>query len=172
VAEGENAARFKSLVLPELVYLRRLGLALTASRPAADELVQESVLRALRYFDGYKGENFRAWMAAIMRNVHRDQPRAVATPVDDEIMQAIPDTAPDPEQAALSKSNASRLRGLVAALPETLREVLILREYGNLSYAQIATALRVPVGTVMSRLSRAREDLRAAWLEGERGVAP
>ena len=60
-----------------------------------------------------------------------------------------------------------RLRGMVARLPEALREVLVLREYGDLSYAQIATTLKVPVGTVMSRLSRAREDLRSAWRADE-----
>ena len=167
MADADHAAQFRALVLPELGYLRRLGLALTGSRPAADDLVQESVLRALRYFHSYKGDGFRPWMAAIMRNVHRDRPMTNPAPMDDAWLQSIPDPAPNPEQQALIKDNSMRLRGLVAALPETQREVLIMREFGGLSYAQIAIALKIPAGTVMSRLSRARDDLRAAWLDGE-----
>lgn len=155
------------LILPELAYLRRIGMALTGNRPACDDLVQEAVLRGLRYFESYKGESFRAWMAAIMRNVYRDRPKQTALSVEEEFLHAIPDTAPNPEQNAISASTASRLRGLIAALPEQLREVLTLREFGQLSYAQIAAALDVPAGTVMSRLARAREDLRAAWASSE-----
>jgi RNA polymerase sigma-70 factor, ECF subfamily len=169
MAEEDRATRFRALVLPELGGLRRLGIALTGSRQAGEDLVQESVLRALRYFDSYKGDGFRAWMAAIMRNAHRDQPRMKPVAAEDTWLESIPDPAPNPEQLAVAKDNAERLRGMVAALPEALREVLVLREFGGLSYTQIATALEMPVGTVMSRLSRAREDLRAAWLAKEGG---
>lgn len=172
MADDDRAARFRALVLPELGYLHRLGVALTGSRHAGEDLVQECVLRALRYFDSYNGDGFRAWMAAIMRNVNRDRPRVNPVVADDEWLQNIPDNAPNPEQIALNKDDALRLRGMVAALPEALREVLVLREFGNLSYAQIAVALKVPMGTVMSRLSRARDDLRAAWLNKEDGCAP
>jgi RNA polymerase sigma factor (sigma-70 family) len=171
VADDDPAARFRVLVLPELAYLQRLGVALTGNRQAGEDLVQECVLRALRYFDSYKGDGFRAWMAAIMRNVNRDRPRVNPVAVDDEWLQSIPDSAPNPEQLALNKDNASRLCSLVAGLPEALREVLVLREFGNLSYTQIAVTLQVPVGTVMSRLSRARGDLRTAWLANENGCA-
>jgi RNA polymerase sigma-70 factor, ECF subfamily len=171
VADDDRAARFRALVLPELGYLHRLGIALTGNRQASEDLVQESVLRALRYFNSYGGDGFRAWMAAIMRNVHRDRPRVTPVPTDDAWLQSIPDPAPNPEQRALGKDSAMRLRGLLAGLPDILREVLVLREYGELSYAQIAAMLNVPVGTVMSRLSRAREDLRAAWLADEDGGA-
>ncbi len=167
VADDDPAFRFRALVLPELAYLQRLGIALTGSRQASEDLVQESILRALRYFHSYQGDGFRAWMAAIMRNLHRDRPRVTPVPTDDVWLQSIPDTAPGPEQLALAKDSAMRLRGMVARLPDTLREVLVLREYGDLSYAQIATTLKLPVGTVMSRLSRAREDLRSAWRADE-----
>jgi RNA polymerase sigma factor (sigma-70 family) len=172
VADDDRAAQFRALVLPELGYLYRLGVALTGNRQASEDLVQECVLRALRYFDSYHGDGFRAWMAAIMRNVNRDRPRINPVAADDVWLQSIPDNAPDPEQLVLSKDNALRLRGMVAALPEALREVLVLREFGNLSYLQIATALKLPIGTVMSRLSRARDDLRTAWLNKEDGCAP
>jgi RNA polymerase sigma factor (sigma-70 family) len=166
-ATGEDhTRRFQALLLPELGYLRRVGLALTGSRAEADELVQETVLRALRYFGGYKGDGFKPWMAAIMRNAYRDRrrPMACAVAADDQQIQGIADSAPDPEQQALAKDNSTRLRGLIAALPDALREILVLREFAGLSYAQISVALGIPVGTVMSRLSRARDDLRIAWL--------
>lgn len=169
--ERDPAAQFRMLVLPELAYLRRIGMALTGSRPACDDLVQEAVLRGLRYFESYKGDGFRPWMAAITRNVYRDRRKMNLITVEDEWLHNIPDTAPNPEQQAIGASTATRLRGLVAALPEQLREVLTLREFGQLSYSQIAAALDVPVGTVMSRLSRAREDLRAAWLASESEAA-
>jgi RNA polymerase sigma factor (sigma-70 family) len=172
VADDDRAARFRALVLPELGYMYRLGMALTGSRPASEDLVQECVLRALRYFDSYNGDGFRAWLAAIMRNVNRDRPRMKLAAANDEWLHNIPDPAPDPEQLVLKKDNAAKLRGMVAALPEAQREVLVLREFGNLSYTQIATTLKLPVGTVMSRLSRARDDLRKAWLTKEDGCAP
>ncbi len=166
-ADADRTAQFRALLLPELGYLRRVGMALTGSQSAADDLVQESVLRALRYFGSYKGDGFRPWMAAIMRNVHRDRPMTSAVAPDDKWLQSVVDSAPDPEQQALAKDNSIRLRGLIAALPESLREILVLREFADLSYAQIATTLNIPLGTVMSRLSRARDDLRSAWLAGE-----
>src|SRR6202020_1218206 len=106
-----------------------------------------------RYFDSYNGDGFRAWMAAIMRNVNRDRPRVNPVAADDEWLQSLADNAPNPEQIALNKGGALRLRRMVAALPEALREVLVLREFGDLSYAQISVALKMPIGTVMSRLS-------------------
>lgn len=165
--EPDAATRFRELILPELGNLRRIGMALTGNRQDCDDLVQESVVRALRYFESYKGDGFRAWMAAIMRNVHRDRPRLKPVSADGEWLQELPDPAPDPEQRVASTSTAARLRTLVAALPEQLREVLMMREFGDLSYAQIAVALDVPIGTVMSRLARARENLRAAWMKDE-----
>jgi RNA polymerase sigma-70 factor, ECF subfamily len=167
VADDDRTMQFRALLLPELGYLRRVGLALTGSQPAADDLVQESVLRALRYFGSYKGDGFKPWMAAIMRNVHRDRPITWSAASDDKWLQSIADSAPDPEQQVLTKDNSTRLRGLIAALPEALREILVMREFGEFSYAQISTALDIPLGTVMSRLSRARDDLRTAWLADE-----
>lgn len=169
----DRAVRFRELALPQLAYLHRIARALTGNRGAADDLVQECVLRGLKYFDSYRGDDFRAWMAAIMRNIHRDQQpsglMAVQTAADEEWVVQIPDPAPNPEQLVLAADRAARLRGLVAKLPAALREVLVLREFGELSYAQIASALALPIGTVMSRLSRAREDLRAAWLASGEG---
>lgn len=172
MADADHAERFRTLLLPELGYLRRVGVALTGSQSAADDLVQESVLRALRYFGSYKGDGFKPWMAAIMRNVHRNRPVTKPIAADDGWLQSIPDPAPDPEQQALARDNSARLRALVAAMPEAFREVLVMREFADLSYTQIAAALEIPVGTVMSRLSRARDELRIAWLSGEDRAKP
>jgi RNA polymerase sigma-70 factor, ECF subfamily len=169
-ASGDDqTARFRALALPLLGYLHRLALALTSNRTRADDLVQETYLRALRYFGSFQGEDFRAWMAAIMRNIHRTKTAPAHVSTEDEWLAALPDPAPNPEQTALTADRARHLRALLAALPEALREVLILREYGDLSYSQIAEMLSIPTGTVMSRLSRARDDLRKAWLAAHDG---
>ena len=165
----EQTARFRALALPQLSYLHRLALALTANQTHADDLIQETYLRALRYFHSYQGEDFRPWMAAIMRNIHRTKTTPTPISTEDDWLAQLPDPAPNPEQNALNADRAQRLRGLVAALPGALREVLILREYGELSYSQIAAMLAIPPGTVMSRLSRARDDLRKAWLAAHDG---
>ncbi len=166
---ADQTARFRALALPLLGYLHRLALALTANRSRADDLVQETFLRALRYFSSYQGDDFKPWMAAIMRNIHRSKTAPTPVSTEDEWLAELPDPAPTPEQRALTAERAQALRGLMAGLPETLREVLILREYGDLSYAQIAATLAIPIGTVMSRLSRARDDLRKAWLAAHDG---
>lgn len=142
---------------------------MTSNRTRADDLVQETYLRALRYFYSYQGEDFKAWMASIMRNIHRTKTSPAPVSTEDEWLAELPDPAPNPEQNALNADRARHLRALMAALPEALREVLILREYGDLSYSQIADMLSIPTGTVMSRLSRARDDLRKAWLAAHDG---
>lgn len=169
-ARDDSAARFRALAVPELAYLQRMAVALTADRHAAEDLVQETVLRGLRAFDSHRGENFRAWMAAIMRNLYRDRRVSRHAEAPEEWMDQIPDPAPDPEQTAVAADRAAHLRGLVENLPERLKDVLVLREFGGLSYAEIAVALAVPVGTVMSRLSHAREALRQAWFSGDGGA--
>jgi RNA polymerase sigma-70 factor, ECF subfamily len=166
----EPRARFRALALPLLAPMYRLALALTGSRPRAEDLVQETYLRALKYFPSYQGEDFKAWMTAIMRNLHRTEFSAAIPPDNEERLAALPDPSPNPEQAMLSADRSQHLRRLIAALPESLREVLVMREFADLSYAQIATILAVPAGTVMSRLARARESLRKAWIRHDGSV--
>lgn len=171
----DRAARFRALVVPQLAYLQRVARALTRDRQSAEDLVQESVLRGLRYFESYRNDDFRAWMAAIMRNLNRDPSRRLAagqTVEEEDQVQQIAAPGPDPEQRLLADDNAARMRRLVAALPEAMREIIVLREFGDLSYEQIAAALSLPVGTVMSRLARARLRLRADWIAAEGGGAP
>lgn len=167
----DRAVRFRNLALPLLGYLNRLAFALTGNRQSAEDLVQESVLRGLRYFDSYQGGDFRAWLAAIMRNLNRDQARRASVALDEDWAAEIPDPAQDPEQVVVADDQAARLHALIKTLPDALREVLVMREFGDLSYSQIAAALELPIGTVMSRLSRARDNLRAAWLTSSGGWA-
>ena len=141
--------------------MTRLARVLAPDRARADDLVQETYLRALRYFDSYRGEqDIRAWLAGIMRNLQRDAPPKAAGPV--AVAEDLPDPGPDPEAAAIAADRAARLRTHIAALPENLRETLLLREFTGLSYAAIAAAQGIPIGTVMSRLARARSLLREA----------
>ncbi len=141
--------------------MHRLARVLTADPARAEDLVQETYLRALRYFDTYQGErDIRAWLFAILRNLHRERRPPDAAPLVEA--DAVADPAPDPETVAIASDRARRLRGAIAALPDPAREVLMLREFAGLSYAAIAAELGVPEGTVMSRLARARAQLREA----------
>ena len=169
-AADDHAAKFRALVIPELAYLQRVARALVSNRQAAEDLVQDSVVRGLHYFESFRGESFRAWMATIMRNLERERRTVRTAALDDDWISQMPDTAPDPEETAIGAEQAARLRKAVSHLPDPLREVLVLREFGGLSYSQIATTLSVPVGTVMSRLARARDDLRKVWLANSDGV--
>lgn len=160
-AEEARAARFRSLALPALGPIHRLARALTGEPAAAEDLVQETFLRALRYFESYRGEDMRAWLAAIMRNISHGS-RTGMTIVAIEDVPEPSDPAPGPEREAIARDEAAALHRHLAALPEGLREALNLREFVGLSYAEIAAAQGVPIGTVMSRLARARARLREA----------
>ncbi len=156
----DEQQRFRLNALPTLLALHRLARALCADRSSADDLLQETYLRGLRYFRTYQGGDIRAWLAAIMRNLHRSGLGTAPPLVDLSIAEAEADPAPDPEQAALRRHQDAVLRHHVAALPDALREALLLREFSELSYKEIAQIQNVPIGTVMSRLARARASLR------------
>lgn len=102
----------------------------------------------------------RAWLAAIMRNLHRSGIGALPQGIDLAAFESHPDPAPNPEQATMRGQEDAVLRHHIAALPEVMREALTLREFAELSYAEIAKIQNVPIGTVMSRIARARAALR------------
>lgn len=170
-ASDRDPVSFRALVLPELAYLQRVARALVGNRQNAEDLVQDTVLRGLQYFETYRGDSFRSWLATIMRNIHFDRDKVPNDQMDDQWFNEIPDTALNPEGKVLAADRAENLRRAIAKLPTGLREVLALREFGELSYSQIAETLSIPTGTVMSRLARAREDLRKAWIVDVDGVA-
>ncbi|HTQ13036.1 MAG TPA: sigma-70 family RNA polymerase sigma factor [Rhizomicrobium sp.] len=163
----ERRRRFEAQALPHLDAAYNLARWLAPAH--ADDIVQDAMLRAFRSFDGFRGADARPWLFAIVRNCARDHAgrargRAQVPLPGEEDGAALPDPAPGPEQQAAGASERRRLDAAIAALPEEFRTVLILRELEELSYREIALALDVPVGTVMSRLSRARAMLKDGWM--------
>jgi RNA polymerase sigma-70 factor (ECF subfamily) len=139
----------------------------------AEDAVQECYLRALRHFDSYRGPAMKPWLLTILRNVCNAEfarRRKQEMPTDFSEDESAPDqplmwqeSQVSPEAALMRQHDDDTIRRLVAALPQPFREAIVLREVNDLSYQEIAEVASVPVGTVMSRLSRARSMLRAAW---------
>ncbi len=156
------ASRFEELFLPHLDAAYSLARYLARDAVAADDIVQESYLRAFRSFASYRGGDAKSWLLAIVRNCSFDWSKSHRAGVDTELPEpdALPDPAQDnPESAALRASESQRVRSSIKRLPEPFRETLVLRELEELSYKEIAQLTGVPVGTVMSRLARARQML-------------
>ena len=165
----DRRARFEALALPHLDAAWRLARWLAGSHDQADDIVQEAFLKAFRAFDHAHPESVRPWLLAIVRNSWKDHRAASRRhPVSDEIRLANePHDAPSPEAEAAWMSERRRLDQMLAILPAEFREVLVLRELEDMSYRQIADAVGAPIGTVMSRLARARTLLRDRWLREE-----
>ena len=163
--------------MPHLDAAYRFARWLSRSSTDAEDVVQEAFLRAFRAFDTLRGTDAKAWLLAIVRNCHATELKqqlrraAVSLPAEDEEPSgaAAIAAAPDPESASLAADERRTLDRLIAALPEEHREVLLLREAEDLSYREIAAVTGIPIGTVMSRLARARAALKVSWqqLEGE-----
>jgi RNA polymerase sigma-70 factor (ECF subfamily) len=171
--DPEQARRFRELALPHLDDVYTLARYLLRDVADADDAVQECYLRALKHFHTYRGPAIKPWLFAILRNVcHAEYARRASAPstgtdeLPEEAEQAplwreVQDT---PEAEIVKQHDASAIRRLIATLAEPFRETFVLREIENLSYREIAEIAAVPVGTVMSRLARARAMLRSAWL--------
>ncbi|KAF0106525.1 MAG: RNA polymerase sigma-70 factor ECF subfamily [Anaerolineaceae bacterium] len=143
----------------------------------AEDAAQEAFLRAWVHLSSFHPDSsLRNWLYRIAVNAALDVlRRKTEEPVEDEKMQWIPDQAPGPEAALIQKEQAAFLQQAMKSLPEASRSVLVLREYGELSYEEIATVLDIPMGTVMSRLNyarnRLRETLKAQLLQMEQAYA-
>jgi len=179
----EKRGRFEAEVLPHLDAAYRFARWLTRSSADADDVVQEAMLRAYRGFDALRGSDAKGWLLAIVRNCHatacKQQQRRAFVPLPDEgdvqDGYAMTGAMPDPEYASIRFDEARTLDALMSALPEVYREVLILREVEDMDYREIAKVTDVPIGTVMSRLSRARAALKQQWqrqIEGAPHAAP
>jgi RNA polymerase sigma factor (sigma-70 family) len=170
VAPGPEA-RFRELMLPHLDAAYNLARYLTNDPGAAEDVVQEAFLRAFRAFDSYRRGPPRAWLFAILRNCWRDRVTerirrervvvsdAALSEAQSEAVAAIPADADTPEESLARAREIDTVRGVIAGLPEPFRETLVLREMEEMSYREIASMTGVPIGTVMSRLARAREML-------------
>jgi RNA polymerase sigma-70 factor (ECF subfamily) len=166
---------FEAVVLPHLDAAYNLARWLLRDPPAAEDVVQEAMLRALTYFASFKGVNPRAWLLQIVRNtayaskslgrgvqfVPIGEPGEAGAVAGEDLVS----DADDPEAALIKMRGERQVRELIAALPVELREPLVLRELEELSYKEIAEITGTPIGTVMSRLFRARRLLTQAAAE-------
>lgn len=161
---GDDRGRFERTVLPYLNSAHNLARWLTRNEQDAEDLVQESFLRAFRSFRGFiPGRDAKAWLLAIVRNSWRtwaSSKRSHETAMEvEELPTAAACSWSDPEAIAIENANSELVRKSLEELPAQYREILILRELEELSYREIAQILEIPLGTVMSRLSRARNEL-------------
>jgi RNA polymerase sigma-70 factor, ECF subfamily len=180
-SERDRARRFRDAALPHLDDVYTLARYLLRETADAEDAVQECYLRALRHFDSYRGPAMKPWLLAILRNVcnaefarRATQPTAPEPNADEPSAEQTPpwqEPQLSPEAELLRRQDDATVRRLVAALPQPFREAVVLRDVNDLSYREIAEVAGVPVGTVMSRLARARSMLRAAW-NVEEGSTP
>jgi RNA polymerase sigma-70 factor (ECF subfamily) len=177
--DGSVAAeRFRALALPYLDDVYTLARYLLRDPADAEDAAQECYLRAFRHFETFRGGPIKPWLLAILRNVCRAEyarrGALAAVQGDDpedveQRVQGLWDDLPvSPEAEALRTFDAETVQRLIAQLPDPFRETLVLREINDLSYREIAEVVGAPVGTVMSRLARARSLLRTAWLAEEK----
>jgi RNA polymerase sigma-70 factor (ECF subfamily) len=167
----DDNARFRTVVMPHIDEAYRLARWLTGNRTDAEDVVQDASLRAFRAIREFAGGSPRSWLLSIVRNtayswLRKNRPATIFTVEDLEAVElenAKPGEPSDetPEAALIAKADAEQLRATIAALPAPFRETLVLRDIEGLDYREIAEATEVPIGTVMSRLARARRRLIA-----------
>jgi RNA polymerase sigma factor (sigma-70 family) len=160
VDERERLKLFEQTVLPHLDAAYNLARWLAGNDHDAEDIVQEACVRAFRFGGGFRGGNSRSWLLAIVRNasyswLKKNRPKAIVS-IEDEHMAEIE----DPGAPAFERADAAVLRAALEELPLEFREALVLRHLEGLSYKEIAEVADVPVGTVMSRLARARQQLQ------------
>jgi RNA polymerase sigma factor (sigma-70 family) len=174
----DRRRRFEAQALPHLDAAYNLARWLARPPLDADDIVQEAMLRAYRAFDSVRGEDVKPWLLTIVRNCfltgfrQTKRKQDVPLPADSEIDLADPALIagdPDPEAAIMKREDHRQLNDLMAALPAEFREVLVLREMEELSYGEIAQITGAPLGTVMSRLARARALLKKNWHLADEG---
>ena len=167
MTQPDANARFEAVVLTHLDAAYGLARWLTGNAVDAEDVVQDACLRALKGIDGFSGQNARAWTLAIVRNtaitwLARNRPRALVFTDNMEAAERAAASLPhggSPEDDLIAKANGDELAAAIAALPLPLREAFVLRDVQELSYREIAAMIGVPLGTVMSRLARARAQL-------------
>lgn len=173
-----KVADFEQQVMPHLDAAYTLAYWMTRNDADAQDVVQEACLRAFKYFDSFAGENASAWLLSIVRrtgytwlkrNRHREEvvgladEEAQGEPYNPALLMGGHGLAHSPEAQLIDAGESKELRKLVAALPAGYREIILLREIEDLSYRDIAKIAGIPIGTVMSRLARARALLQRRW---------
>ena len=165
--------RFERTLLPHMRAAYNLARWLTRSDHDAEDVVQEAYLRAFRFFGGFRGGDAKAWLLTIVRHTsysawHRVGEAGTTVPLDEDTPE-VEDGALGPEDLLLQKASGQEVREALDALPVEFREVVVLRELEGLSYKEMAEVTQLPIGTVMSRLARARARLRRGLQERLRG---
>src|SRR6185437_13788197 len=177
--DAAKVQRFRAAALPYLDDVYTLARYLLRNPADAEDAAQECFLRAFRHFETFRGGPIKPWLLAILRNVCRAEyaRRGTLASVQSEAMAEASEnaaetlwgeTAASPEAMTLRQFDTATIQRLIAQLPDPFRETLVLREINDLSYREIAEVVCAPVGTVMSRLARARALLREAWLAEEK----
>jgi RNA polymerase sigma-70 factor (ECF subfamily) len=164
VRDAAELERFEQAVLPHLGAAYNLARWLTGNQNDAEDVVQESYLRALKFFTGFRGQNGRPWLLAIVRNtcytwLRRNRMDADTAELD-EGMQVADTSDVNPEALLLAAARSELVQRALEELPVEFREIIILRELEGMSYKEIAEIASLPIGTVMSRLARARARLQ------------
>jgi len=178
-ASGRDRGEFEEEALIHAEQLYRIALRLTGSPQAAEDLVQDTYLRAFRSWQSYKpGTNLAAWLATIMRNANLDElrrqsRRPVQEPLDDDgdyyLYNRLAQSSPQPQDEVLARLSGNAIVSAVGDLPPNFREVVVLVDVGDFSYAEAADILGIPIGTVMSRLYRGRRLLKRALADTAEG---
>jgi RNA polymerase sigma factor (sigma-70 family) len=176
-----DQARFRTVVLPHLGDAYALARWLTGNATDAEDVVQDACLRAFRGIGGFTGGNARAWVLTITRHAaftwlskNRSPALVMVDDIEETERKELSHGSPmagqeTPEAALIAKADADRLEAAIAQLPVPFREALVLRDVQGLDYREIAQVAKVPIGTVMSRLARARQRLMADIATDERG---
>jgi RNA polymerase sigma-70 factor (ECF subfamily) len=162
--EQDKLARFEQSIMPHMNAAYNLARWLAGNDPDAQDVVQEAYLRAFKFLSGFRGGDSRSWLLRIVRNafydwLKRNRREETGTPFDEELHSTGDETG-TPETLLLEKADHELMREAMGDLPREFREILVLRELEGFSYKEIADIAEVPLGTVMSRLARARERLR------------
>jgi RNA polymerase sigma-70 factor, ECF subfamily len=173
VLEAEDRARFEQLVLPHLDAAFNLASWILSNRSDAEDVTQEAMLRAYRFFGGFYGGDLRAWLLQIVRNtsytwLEKNRRMQMMDEFNEELHMQPSAT---PESIAIAGDDRERLKQALDGLPPRFREVIVLRELQGCSYKEIAEITSTPIGTVMSSLSRARRQLHSAMAKHAAGEA-
>jgi RNA polymerase sigma-70 factor (ECF subfamily) len=165
----ENEGRdFEQAILPHLDAAYNLARWLTGNDQDARDMVQEACLRAFKFFANFRGGDPRAWLLTIVRNTTYTWLRRGHTNTEaDEEIETLEDQSPNPAEILERAGDIERVRDAIARLPPEFREALVLRDMENYSYKEIADLAGVPIGTVMSRLARARRQLQLILIESK-----
>ena len=164
MSEYHQTISFEEAVLPHLDAAYNLARWLTGNDHDAQDVVQDASMRALKFFRGFRGGNARSWLLTIVRNTCYTWLRQNRTPADnpefDEELHAVEDTSANPDLLLTRSAHIDAVRQAIEQLPAEFREIIVLREMEDFSYKEIADLAGIPIGTVMSRLARARKQLQ------------